>query len=112
MLGFAAAACTAWLAARSLARLNLGLLLRLSSILLLVLASALLLAACDRMIGAGWLPPLLDPLWDSSSLLDDASRGGKLLADFAGYRARPALTTVLAWVAYWSAVAFAWRDRG
>lgn len=101
----------AWLIARSLTRLNIALLLRLSSILLLVLASALLVAACDRMIGAGWLPPLLDPVWDSSSLLDDATTGGKLLADFSGYRARPALSTLLAWGMYWTAVALAHRRR-
>lgn len=104
--GFVAAAATAWIAAKSLARLNIGLLLRLSSILLLVLASALLVSAVDRLIGAGWLPPLFDPVWDTSALLDDTTTGGKLVADFAGYRARPALTTLLAWAAYWSLVLF------
>lgn len=102
--GLAAAAATAGLAARSLARLNVGVLLRLSSMMLLVLASALLVAAVDRLIGAGWLPPLLDPVWDSAWLLDDTRTGGKLVADFAGYRARPALATLLAWAAYWGAV--------
>jgi high-affinity iron transporter len=110
--GFAAAGLTAWLTAKSLARLNLGLLLRLSSMLLLILASALLVAGIDRLIGSGWLPPLLDPIWDSSALLDDNSTGGKLIADFAGYRARPALSTLAAWFCYWSAVIFIWRKTG
>ncbi|KAI5915299.1 FTR1 family protein [Thauera sp. 2A1] len=107
--GLAAAGLTAWLAARSLARLNIGLLLRLSSILLLVLASALLVSALDRLIGSGHLPPLLDPIWDTSVLLDDTTRGGKLIADFSGYRARPALSELLLWAAYWGGVLFAWR---
>ncbi len=102
--GIAAAAATAWLAARGLRQLNIGLLLRLSSILLLILSSALLVTATDRMIGAGWLPPLIDPLWDTSALLDDATGAGKLLADFSGYRARPALTALIAWLAYWCGV--------
>lgn len=110
--GFIAAAATAWLAAKSLARLNLGLLLRLSSILLLVLASSLLIAASDRLIGADWLPPLIDPLWDSSALIDDSATGGKLIADFTGYRARPALTTLLIWLAYWTLVFFGYRRGG
>jgi high-affinity iron transporter len=109
LTGFGGAAATAWLASKSLARLNISLLLRLSSILLLVLASALLVAAIDRLIGAGWLPPLLDPVWDSSPVLDDMTTSGKLLADFAGYRARPALSTLLAWATYWGVVALAWR---
>ncbi|MFC5300765.1 FTR1 family iron permease [Azospira restricta] len=107
--GFVAAALTAWLAARGLKLLNLGLFLRISSLLLLVLASALLVAAADRMIGAGWLPALVDPLWDSSALLDDAAGAGKLVADFSGYRARPALSVVIAYAAYWAGVALVWR---
>ena len=107
--GFAGAGATAWLAAKSLAKLNIGLLLRLSSILLLILASALLIAAIDRLIGAGYLPPLLDPVWDSSTLIDDTTKGGKLIADFSGYRARPALSSLLVWATYWGVVFFAWR---
>jgi high-affinity iron transporter len=109
MTGFGAAGATAWLAAHSLARLNIALLLRLSSILLLILASALLISAIDRLIGAGWLPPLIDPLWDTSLLIDDTTKTGKLIADFSGYRARPALSSLLAWCSYWSIVLFAWR---
>jgi len=112
LAGFSGAGATAWLAAKSLARLNIGLLLRLSSILLLVLASALLIAAIDRLLGAGWLPPLLDPVWDSSALLDDGTKVGKLIADFSGYRAHPALTSLLAWAAYWGLVILAWRRSG
>ena len=112
ILGFAAAGCTAWFAARGLTRLNVNLLLRLSSILLLIFASALLVTATDRMIGAGWIPGVVDPLWDSSALLDDGTTGGKLIADFVGYRARPALTALLAYGAYWATVTFAWRRVG
>ena len=107
--GFAAAGLTAWLTAKSLAKLNIGLLLRLSSVLLLVLASALLVSGVDRLIGAGWLPPVIDTVWDTSLLLDDTTKGGKLIADFSGYRARPALATLAAWAVYWSVVLFAWR---
>lgn len=107
--GFIAAAATAWLAHRSLARLDIGTVLRLSSLALLVIASAMTVAACDRLIGAGWLPPLIDPLWDSAWLLDDAGAVGKLLADFAGYRARPALTTLAVWSLYWLAVITFWH---
>lgn len=107
--GIVAAAVTAALAARGLRQLGLARLLRYSSLLLLVLASSLLAAAADRLIGTGTLPALLDPLWDVSSLLDDVAGGGKLLADLAGYRARPALSLVLILAAYWALVAIGWR---
>ena len=45
-------------------------------------------------------------------LIDDVTKAGKLLADFSGYRARPALTTLLAWAAYWTVVFIGWRKSG
>ena len=33
--------------------------------LLLLFAVALLASGVERVIGMGWLPPLVDPLWDS-----------------------------------------------
>lgn len=112
LAGFAGAIITSWILARGLSRLNLGSLLSLSSLLLLVLASALLVAAVDRLIGGGWLPAMVDPLWDTSMLIDDGAIGGKLLADFAGYRARPALMTLLVWAAYWLLVVLSMSGRG
>ena len=78
---------------------------RVTEILLLLLAGALLMGGVDRLISLGVLPALVDPVWDSSGLLDDSSGIGKVLAVFAGYRAYPALISVLLWAAYW---ALAW----
>ena len=33
----------------------------------------------------------------------------ELVADFSGYRARPALSSLLAWSTYWGVVLLAWR---
>ncbi|MFQ5643243.1 MAG: FTR1 family protein [Thiogranum sp.] len=77
---------------------------RFSEILLLLLAAALLVDGVDRMIGFGWLPALVDPLWDSSFLLDDSSRVGGIIATFTGYRAHPALMLLLIYAAYWVVV--------
>ncbi len=109
LAGFALAAATGWLVARGARFLNYRTLFTASEILLLVIASSLLMAGMDRMIGLDWLPPLLDPVWDSSVLLDDSSGAGRLLADFAGYRARPSASLLLAYAAYW-AIAL-WRLR-
>ena len=45
----------------------------------------------------------------TSLLLDDTTKGGKLIADFSGYRARPSLSELLVWATYWGVVLFAWR---
>jgi high-affinity iron transporter len=56
------------------------------------------------MIALDVLPPLIDPMWDTSALIDDSSRAGGVLAAFTGYRARPALLPLVLLVLYWVAV--------
>lgn len=100
--GLAAAGATAWLAARGARLLNYRTLFAASEVLLLCIANALLANAADRAIALGWLPALIDPLWDLSAWLADGQGAGRLLADFTGYRARPAATLVLASLAFWA----------
>lgn len=100
--GFAAALATAWAIARGAKFLDLRTLFRVSEFLLLVIATSLLVAGIDRMIGMEWLPAIIDPLWDVSHLIDDGRGLGRFLADFAGYRARPAATVVFAAVLFWA----------
>ncbi|MGE5466769.1 MAG: FTR1 family iron permease [Ignavibacteria bacterium] len=102
--GLALALATSWLVARGARFLNMRVFFRISEILLLLIAGALLANGVDRMIGLDWLPPLLDPVWDSSQMLDDTHGAGRLLADFVGYRARPAATLLVAYLAYWAVV--------
>lgn len=109
LAGLLLAAVTAWLVARGARFLPLPILFRGSEILLLLIANAMLATAIDRLVGLDYLPTLLDPAWDTSSLLGDGSGPGRILADFAGYRARPSGILVAATLAYWS---FAlWRLR-
>jgi high-affinity iron transporter len=102
LAGFALAVATAWLVARGARFLNYRTLFAISEVLLLLIGGALLVNGVDRLIALDWLPPLLDPAWDSSALIDDAAGVGRLLASFIGYRARPAGVVVLAVAAYWS----------
>lgn len=64
-------------------------------------AVALLTTGVNRPIGMGWLPALIDPLWDTSALLDDGSAAGTMLSAFTGYRAHPSLMLAAVYAAYW-----------
>ncbi|HFC54324.1 MAG TPA: FTR1 family iron permease [Gammaproteobacteria bacterium] len=108
-LGFGAALLTFWLLSRGGRLFSWRAFFRFSEAVLLLLAGALLVEGVDRMFGMGWLPPLLDPLWDSSALLDDSTRIGSLVAALTGYRAQPALLVVLVYAAYWMLVLFMLR---
>jgi high-affinity iron transporter len=109
MLGAAAAGLllalsTSWLVARGARFLSYPTLFRVSEVALLIIAGALLAGSVDRMIGLDWLPTLIDPIWDTSSLIDDGQGVGRVMADFLGYRARPAGVLVLILLAYWASV--------
>lgn len=74
---------------------------RITEAMLLLLAASLVISGLDRAIGLDLVSPLSPPLWNTSWLLDDSQGFGRLLADFAGYRARPELLPVLVYLLYW-----------
>jgi high-affinity iron transporter len=110
--GMLLAALTAWAVNRGLGLLDYRRFFRVSGFLLLLFAVALLSAGTDRLIGMGWLPPLVDPLWDTSMLIDDGSTPGALLSAFTGYRARPSLMLAAVYVCYWAGVFVLQRRSG
>ncbi|HLU02016.1 MAG TPA: FTR1 family protein [Advenella sp.] len=82
---------------------------QITETLLLLLAGSLLMNGMDHLISLDAVPTLVDPLWDTSTLLDDSSGVGKVLADFAGYRAMPSLTHVMIFALYWLLIALLYR---
>ncbi|SHI26261.1 FTR1 family iron permease [Pollutimonas bauzanensis] len=105
-MGFLAALVTFWLLQLGGKLITWRRFFKLTEILLLLLASSLLVSGLDHLISLEVLPALVDPVWDSSWLLDANGGLGKILADFAGYRAYPALSALLLWMLYWVIV---WR---
>jgi len=110
-IGFALALATAWLIQRGARWLPSRLFFRATEIVLLLLAAAMLVSGIERLINLEWLPPLVEPVWDSSALLSDGSTTGGIAAAFAGYRAQPSLTVLIAWFGYWLFVAWTGRRR-
>ncbi|QNM97868.1 FTR1 family iron permease [Chitinimonas koreensis] len=109
LAGFALALATFWLLQLGGRLFSWRAFFRFSEFMLLLLAGALLIGSVERMISFGWLPGLLDPAWDSRALLDDGGPVGGLVAALTGYRARPALTMVLALAGYWALLPWALR---
>ena len=111
VLGIGAAFVTFWALQQGSRILSWRLFFRVSEVLLLLLAGALLVSGIERLIALDVLPAIVDPLWDTSRLLDDSGRFGGLIASFTGYRARPALLPLAALAAYWLLVwMFLWRS--
>ena len=63
----------------------------------------------DLLVEAGLLPALIDPVWNTSAVLSEASPLGILLRTLFGYNADPTLLEVIAYAAYFAAVLVAQR---
>jgi high-affinity iron transporter len=109
LTGAALAVGTAWLFFRGFRFLDLQTFFRVTGVLLLLVAAGLLTSAINKLIGLGYLSPLVPQVWNTAWLVRDESPLGRLLAALVGYRSRPSLLEVLAYCAYFPPVLWALR---
>ena len=98
--GAALAIATAWLFFRGFRFLSLRRFFRVTGVLLLLVAAGLLVSGVNKLIGLGYLSPIVSQVWSTGWLVRDDSPLGAFLAALVGYRSRPSLAEVLAFVAY------------
>ena len=104
VLGIGAAFATFWLLQQGTRFLSWRVFFRVSETLLLLLAGALIVSGVEKLIALDVLPDIVDPLWNTTWLLDDSGRLGGLIASFTGYRSRPALLPLGALGIYWALI--------
>ena len=100
LVGGGLAIATAMLFFRGLRRLDLRTFFRVTGILLLLVAAGLLSSGLNKLIGLGLVSPIVPQVWNTSWLIRDDSVLGAVLGALVGYRSRPSLLEVLAFVAY------------
>ncbi len=101
-LGIGTAAALGWAIFRGGKRVSLPKFFAVTSVLLLLVAGGLGATAVGKLQGLGFLPAT-SIVWDTSSLLDDRGLVGGFLAGLVGYRARPSLLEVAAYLVYLAA---------
>ena len=99
-LGLATAAILGWLLYASSIQLDLKRFFKATSILLLIFAAGLVAHGVHEFNEIGWIPAVVDPLWNINHILDEASIPGQLLKTLVGYNSSPSLTEALAYVGY------------
>lgn len=104
LLGLGTAVLLGWLFFAAVIQLNLRSLFRVTGALLLLFAAGLVAHGVHEFNEVGWIPPLIEPVWNLNPWLDENSFGGQMLKALFGYNGNPSLTEVLAYLAYLGAI--------
>lgn len=104
LLGLTVAALLGALIYTGVLVLNMRHFFTVTNILLLMFAAGMVALGIHELIEAGLVPALIDPVWNINAVLDDAMGAGGVLKTLFGYNGNPALTEVLAYVAYLATV--------
>lgn len=99
-LGLGVAITLGWILFSGTRRLNLKHFFQVTNVLLLLFAAGLVALGVHELNEAGWVPGIIEPLWDINHILSDSSVIGGLLKVLFGYNGDPSMTEVLAYVGY------------
>ncbi len=109
--GLLAAIAVGWLLFSGVRRLDIGKFFAVSGLLLLIFAAGMVGRGVHELNEAGIIPALIDPLWNTTSILPDTSTVGAILKALVGYNDDPSLTQALAYVGYAAVVIAALLQR-
>ncbi len=104
LLGLATAVAVGWVLFVTTVRLDVGKFFAVTGLLLLLFAAGLVGHAVHEFNELGWIPAIVEPVWNTGAILPDGSGIGQLLRALFGYNADPSLTEVLAYAAYLAGV--------
>jgi len=109
LAGIATSAVLGWGLYRATIRLSLRRFFKITGWLLILFAAGLFAHGVYEFIEAGLLPALIDPVWNTSAVLSEASPLGMLMRALFGYNADPTLLEFIAYLAYFATVLVAQR---
>jgi len=106
LLGIAAAVLIGWALFAATIRLNLRRFFQVTSLLLILFPAGLFAHGIHEFVEVGWIPSILDPVWDINHILSEDSISGAMLKALFGYNGNPSLTEALAYVSYFVVIIF------
>jgi high-affinity iron transporter len=112
LFGLGTAILLGWSLFATTVRLNLKRFFQVTSILLIFFAAGLVAHSLHEFNELGWVPPVIEHVWNLNPLLNDQSTLGQLLATLFGYNSSPSLTEGLAYAVYFGIVVLGLRRAG
>jgi len=104
LLGLLAAVLLGWVIFASTIRLNLSLFFQVTGVMLVLFSAGLVAHGVHEFTEIGWLPPIVEHIWDLNAVLPETSTFGQLLSTLFGYNGNPSLLEVLAYASYFIAI--------
>jgi high-affinity iron transporter len=109
ILGLGTAALLGWTLFATAVRLDLRRFFQVTGILLILFAAGLVAHGVHEFNEVGWIPSVVEHLWDVNAIVDENSVPGQLLRTLFGYNGNPSLTEMIAYFAYLVVVTMVWR---
>ena len=108
-LGFGTAILLGWSIFAAMVRLDLRRFFQVTGVLLILFAGGLVAHGIHEFNEVGWIPAVIEHVWDVNSVVSANSIFGQLLKALFGYNPTPSLTELLAYAAYFAAIALGLR---
>jgi len=112
LLGLAAAIAVGWLIFATTVRLDVRHFFQVTGVLLILFAAGLVAHGVHEFNELGWVPAIIEHVWDTNPILHEKSVPGQVLKALLGYNGNPSLTEVLAYGTYYAIVLLSLRWRG
>ena len=112
ILGLGTAILLGWSLFASTVRLDLRRFFQVTGFLLILFAGGLAAHGVHEFTEVGWLPAIIEHVWDFNSIVSGESTLGQLLGALFGYNPAPTLMEMIAYVLYFAAIGLGLRLTG
>jgi high-affinity iron transporter len=112
LLGLGTAILLGWSFFATTVRLDLRRFFQVTGFLLLLFAAGLAARGAGELVEVGWIPALIEHVWNLGGVVSMSSVLGETLSALFGYSASPSLMQVLAYAAYFGVVLLGLRATG
>jgi len=109
ILGLGTAALLGYTLFATTVRLDLRRFFQVTGILLILFAAGLIAHGVHEFNEVGWIPAVVEHVWDVNMFLDENSVIGLLFKTLFGYNGNPSLTEMIAYFVYIVVTAIFWR---
>jgi len=100
ILGLGTAALLGYTIFATTVRLDLRKFFQVTGIMLILFAAGLVAHGVHEFNEVGWIPPIIEHVWDVNMILDENSVAGQLMKTLFGYNGNPSLTEMIAYFGY------------